>query len=228
MPVCRCEEIRILHDVPADEYSGHLTREAVGPGGKTIGFRCPATGRRWTVEFIEDDASGALSMELRQVMTAVELMKWLAIRSDLEEMLDWTHRDVEFNLAGETTTHHGIDAARRLATTRAAAGSRPKSRALSLIPVSPQEAVVLGDLELRRDGGEVEQHPCAWVVALRDGRIGRSRWFSSWEEARRVAGLPKHTEHRQIRASRWLFQVLWPAAPGVSRLGTPRARPRPL
>jgi ketosteroid isomerase-like protein len=213
MPVCRCEEIRILHDVPADEYSGHLVREAVGPDSKTIGYRCPVTGRRWKVEFFED-GSGALSMELRQAMTAVELVEWLAIRSDLEEMLDWTHPDVEFNLVGDTTTHRGIDAARRLTATGAARADRPASRALSLIPVSPHEAVVLGDLVFRRDGAAVETRPCAWLVALRDGRISRSRWFASWEEARRAAGLSKHSEHRLIRAGGWLFQVRWPRSFG--------------
>lgn len=203
MPACRCEEVRFLHDRDADEYSSHLVREAVGPQGRMVGYRCPETGRRWFVEFVEDGATGALSMELRQVMTAVELVQWLAIRSDVEEMLAWTHPDVEFNLPGETTTHRGIEAARRLGAAKVDA--EPRSRVLSLVTVSPEEAVVLGDQVFRRDGAEVEHRPCAWLVALRDGRIRRSRWFASWEEAQRVAGLPRHAERRLIAPGAWLF-----------------------
>jgi ketosteroid isomerase-like protein len=218
MPICRCEELRVLHDVPADDYSGHLVREAVGSEGKTS-YRCPQTGRRWIVDFGEDSASGALSMELRQVMTAAELVEWLSVRPDVEEMLEWTHPDVEFNLPGETTTHRGIDEARRLVAARAIANDRPAGRALSLVPVSAEKAVVFGDLVFRRAGAEVEHRPCAWIVALRDGRISRSSWFPSWEEARHAAGLPKHGESRVIRAGSWLLSVLGRRSPGPAAIG---------
>jgi ketosteroid isomerase-like protein len=200
MPVCRCEDVRLLHDVPADDYSGHLVREAVGPESETISYRCPQTGKRWIAEFLKDD-SGALSMELRQVMTAAELVEWLTIR-DADEALAWTHPDVEFNLPGETTMHRGLDAA-QVAASKAAPGDRPKSRVLSLTPVSPDTAVVLGEMVFRRDGDDVEGRPCAWIVSLRDGRIARSRWFGSWAQARVAAGLPKRTEHRAIKPGKW-------------------------
>ena len=66
MPHCRCESIRILHDVPADDYSGHLVREGADAGGERVHYRCPLTGRRWVTEFV-DDHEGHTSLRLRQL-----------------------------------------------------------------------------------------------------------------------------------------------------------------
>jgi hypothetical protein len=66
VPICRCNELDVLHDVPADDYTGHLVKEKVEHRGERVHYRCPQTGRRWVTEFVADK-QGYVSMQLRQV-----------------------------------------------------------------------------------------------------------------------------------------------------------------
>ena len=213
MSSCRCEETFLLHDSVADDYTEHLVADSVEDDGRIVRYHCPLTGRRWTMAF-QDDAADGSSMELWQVMTAAELVERLAASEppEREQTVAWMDDDIEFRVVGGDEIHHGRAAAEEWAARAANDPSFPKARAISVVELSPAEALVLGDVGYRRDDRYVEYRPSAWLVTVRDGKLIRSLWFDSWDEGRRAAGLPGSGGPTGKRIGGWLFAVRSAAA----------------
>ena len=190
MPVCRCREAALLWGAPADDYTyEHLVHEEVREATGDVLYRCPETGRRWIGEFVPDDA-GITTFRLRRLMRAAELIEMLAAGNDPGAGLQFTHPEVEFRPAGSKETFHGVEAARQFIYRRMHDPDPPLASAISVIDVTDDEVVVLGNIAYKRDGAYAENRPGAWLVTLRNGCIIRSLWFDSWKAARRAAGLP--------------------------------------
>jgi hypothetical protein len=206
---CRCHDSTILWGASGDDYvMHHLVRDQVGEGGGEVLYRCPATRRKWVGEFTVDDED-IPAFRLRRVMTAAELVDWLAGREDdLAMRFAYLHPDVEFRPVDSRKTYHGADRARDYATRAAADPDHAQARALSLIDVDPDRCVVLGSVAYKRDGVYSEHRPAAWLVTMRNGKVICSLWFDSWMAARKAAGLSEEGGPGPRRLGDWVFPVL--------------------
>lgn len=190
MPDCRCADATFLWGGDAEDYAdAHLVRHDVVPDSREVIYRCPATGIRWVAEFKAEGAGGQ-RYRLRRILRAAELVELLAGADDAAAALDWSHPRIEFRPSGCEDTYHGAAEAQRWAERAAADPDFPRATAISVVDVSDDEAVVLGNVAYRRDGRFVEHRPAAWLITLRHGRIVRNLWFDSWSAARTAAGLP--------------------------------------
>lgn len=220
MPACKCSDPRAatIYGVDAAAYADeHLARIDVRAEGEEVTYRCPQSGRIWIEDFPRDDA-GARTVRLRwalEHLTPAEVVAVLATEPPLEERLRFAAPDVEFRPFGSDRTYRGVEAAREYALAQERRVDRPRQRALAVTEVD-DKAVVVGQVSHVRAGSYVEHVPAAWVFTIRDGRVARMDSYSSWEEARKAAGVGEADRGRERRLADWLKAV-----------ASPPRRPRP-
>lgn len=185
---CRCADTPILWAAEADSYGGgHLVREEVHEDGGCL-LRCPSTGRRW-LEDHPPDAAGVRTLRLRWLeLSPSDVVGYLNSEPGVDEFLLTMDPAVEHQPLPEAPVLHGVGELRDYVDGCLREEHPPRHAALSVVE-RDDDALVLGQVSLTREGRYVEHLPAAWIVTVRDARVVRVRAFSDWTQAREAAGV---------------------------------------